>query len=51
MAKHVAEGGRIVMSGILTTQADEVVAAYEAAGFALIRRDDLVEWSTLVMGR
>ncbi|MBU2956942.1 50S ribosomal protein L11 methyltransferase [Paracoccus sp. 1_MG-2023] len=51
MARHVVEGGRIVMSGILTTQAEDVIAAYEAQGFALIRRDDLVEWSTLVMGR
>ncbi|MGZ3215483.1 50S ribosomal protein L11 methyltransferase [Paracoccus sp. T5] len=51
MARHVAPAGRIIMSGILTTQAEEVVAAYQAAGFALDRRDDLGDWTTLVMTR
>ena len=30
MARYVAHGGRAILSGILTTQADEVVAAYAA---------------------
>ncbi|MFN3526698.1 MAG: 50S ribosomal protein L11 methyltransferase [Paracoccus sp. (in: a-proteobacteria)] len=51
MARHVAQRGRIIMSGILTTQADEVVAAYSEQGFALERRDDLGDWTTLVMIR
>lgn len=51
MARHVAPAGKIIMSGILTTQAEEVVAAYQAAGFALDRRDDLGDWTTLVMTR
>lgn len=51
MARYVSAGGKIVMSGILTTQAEEVVAAYQAAGFALDRRDDLGDWSTLVLTR
>ncbi|MFN3274353.1 MAG: 50S ribosomal protein L11 methyltransferase [Paracoccus sp. (in: a-proteobacteria)] len=51
MARHVSTRGRIILSGILTTQADEVVAAYQQAGFALDRRDDLGDWSTLVMTR
>lgn len=51
MARHVAPAGRIIMSGILTTQAEEVVLAYQAAGFALDRRDDLGDWTTLVMTR
>nr|WP_111297657.1 50S ribosomal protein L11 methyltransferase [Paracoccus saliphilus] len=51
MARHVAPSGKIIMSGILTTQAEEVVAAYEAAGFALDRRDDQGDWTTLVMTR
>lgn len=51
MARHVAPAGRIVMSGILTTQADEVVAAYRKAGFAPDRRDDMGDWTTLVMTR
>ncbi|MGR3199617.1 MAG: 50S ribosomal protein L11 methyltransferase [Paracoccus sp. (in: a-proteobacteria)] len=51
MARYVGGGGKIVLSGILTTQADEVVEAYRAAGFGLDRRDDLGDWSTLVMTR
>ena len=51
MARHVAKDGRIVMSGILTTQADEVTAAYQAVGFAPDRRDDMGDWTTLVMIR
>ena len=51
MARYVAHGGRAILSGILTTQADEVVAAYAAGGLALERRDDLGEWSTLVVTR
>ena len=51
MARMVAPAGRIVLSGILVTQAEEVVAAYREAGFALDRRDDGAEWSALVMER
>lgn len=42
-------GGTAILSGILNTQADGVIAAYEAAGFALkdhLRRKD---WTTLVL--
>jgi ribosomal protein L11 methyltransferase len=51
MATMVAPGGRIILSGILTTQAEEVNGVYQDAGFALDRRDDLAEWSALVMER
>lgn len=51
MARRVAPAGRIILSGILTTQADEVTAAYRAAGFTDVQRMDLGEWSTLVMSR
>ncbi|MFV0408594.1 MAG: 50S ribosomal protein L11 methyltransferase [Paracoccus sp. (in: a-proteobacteria)] len=51
MARHLAHGGRAILSGILTTQADEVTAAYDRAGFDQERRDDLGEWSTLLMRR
>jgi len=51
MARHMAPAGKIILSGILTTQAEEVVSAYQAAGFALDRRDDLGDWTTLVMTR
>ncbi|TKW68244.1 MAG: 50S ribosomal protein L11 methyltransferase [Paracoccus denitrificans] len=51
MKRHVGPGGRAILSGILTTQAEEVLAAYDAADFDLERRDDIGEWSTLVMIR
>ncbi|MEF9604286.1 50S ribosomal protein L11 methyltransferase [Paracoccus sp. PXZ] len=51
MARQLAPGGRAILSGILVTQAEEVIAAYAAGGLALERRDDLGEWSTLVVRR
>ncbi|WP_410218071.1 50S ribosomal protein L11 methyltransferase [Paracoccus sp. (in: a-proteobacteria)] len=51
MARHVAHDGKIILSGILTTQADDVVEAYREAGFTLDRRDDLGDWTTLLMTR
>ncbi|MCF3973775.1 50S ribosomal protein L11 methyltransferase [Paracoccus salsus] len=51
MARHVGSGGKVILSGILSDQAQEVVQAYEAAGFALDRRDDLGEWVTLTLTR
>ena len=51
MARYVAHGGHAILSGILTTQADEVIAAYAAGGLVLERRDDLGDWSTLVVTR
>lgn len=51
MARNVAQAGRIILSGILTTQADEVVEAYRKTGFTLDRRDDQGDWTTLVLTR
>lgn len=49
MAQHLAPGGRAILSGILTEQADAVASAYAEAGVPVERRDDLGEWSTLVV--
>ena len=51
MASHVAAGGLVILSGLLVIQAEAVTAAYVAAGFALETRDDIGEWSTLVLRR
>ena len=51
MSLHVAPGGYAILSGILNTQADEVVAAYKRAGFTLAARDEISEWTTLVLRR
>ncbi len=49
MAAHVAPGGRAVLSGLLVTQAEAVLAAYVAQGFALETREDIGEWSALTL--
>ena len=51
MAAHAAPGGRVILSGLLAVQAEAVQAAYAAAGFVPEARDDLGEWSTLVLRR
>ena len=51
MARYVAPGGHAILSGILATQADAVVAAYAAGGLALETREDHGEWTTLVVRR
>ena len=51
IATHLATGGRAILSGLLAVQADSVIAAYEATGFCLQSRDDIGEWSTLVLQR
>jgi len=49
MAKHAAPGGLAILSGLLNTQADDVLAAYTAQGFEMSARDELGEWTTLVL--
>jgi len=49
MGRLTAPGGLAILSGLLTTQADEVQAAYVAQGFALAEREDIGDWSTLVL--
>ena len=51
VAAHLAPGGLAILSGLLVVQADAVTAAYLAAGHTLAARDDIGEWSTLVMRR
>ena len=49
MAIHAAPGGRIVLSGLLATQADAVADAYLARGLILDSRETLGEWAALVL--
>ncbi len=49
LAKIVAPGGRVVLSGLLTSQANAALAAYRA--FRLERRIVLDGWTTLVLKR
>lgn len=47
----MAPGGLAVLSGLLVTQAPQVIAAYRAAGFHLTNRQDIAGWSTLTLTR
>ena len=47
----LATGGRAILSGLLAVQAEAVTAAYVAAGLCLLSRDDIGEWSTLVLDK
>ena len=49
MAAHVGKGGIAILSGLLVVQAEAVTAAYVAEGFVLEAREDIGEWSTLVL--
>lgn len=51
MAAHAATGGVIILSGLLVVQADSILAAYATAGFAPASREDIGEWSILVLRR
>ncbi|MDM7933523.1 50S ribosomal protein L11 methyltransferase [Tabrizicola sp.] len=51
ISKQLATGGRAILSGLLAVQAEAVTAAYVAAGLCLQDRDDIGEWSTLVLQR
>lgn len=51
MARHVAPGGHVILSGILNPQADEVVEVYSRSGFNLVDRQEIVDWTTLTMAR
>lgn len=51
MARHTAPGSLAILSGLLTTQAADVLAAYVAAGFAEVEREEIGDWTTLVLRR
>jgi ribosomal protein L11 methyltransferase len=51
MAAHSAVGGHIILSGLLIPQADDVIAAYQVAGFALVDRREIGDWATLTLRR
>ena len=51
MARHTAPGSLAILSGLLTTQAPDVLAAYVTAGFAEVEREEIGDWTTLVLRR
>ena len=51
MAKHTAAGGKVILSGILNEQADDVIAIYRENGYNLVRQTQIVDWTTLILGK
>lgn len=46
---RTTKGGRVLLSGMLGTQADEVLAAYTAQGLSLVTRYNRGEWTSLLL--
>lgn len=44
-------GGALILSGLLSGQAREILARYRSTGFRLMRRRDLEGWATLTFSR
>lgn len=51
ITESLRPAGKVILSGILIEQADEVIAAYSQAGNSLDHRADIGDWTTLVMSR
>ena len=51
LVQALAPGGRLVLSGLLTGDADPVLAAYTGAGLQLVARADEGEWASLLLRR
>ncbi|MGB0499040.1 MAG: 50S ribosomal protein L11 methyltransferase, partial [Rubricella sp.] len=51
MAAHTAPGARVILSGILTRQAQWVESVYTGWGFAVERRIVIGEWITFTLRR
>jgi ribosomal protein L11 methyltransferase len=49
MTRHLAPGGRVILSGLLTHQAPAVVAAYRARGLVPLRHLRIEGWSSLLL--
>ncbi len=45
----LAEGGYVILSGILNEQADEVIKVYCRNGNSLVRRQEIGEWTTIIL--
>jgi ribosomal protein L11 methyltransferase len=48
IARKLAPGGVLMLSGILIHQAPAVIASYVAQGFAITRHSRVTGWSALV---
>ncbi|MGB9152400.1 MAG: 50S ribosomal protein L11 methyltransferase [Alphaproteobacteria bacterium] len=51
LKKNLRPGGMAILSGLLTTQANMVIAAHRMQGLALIKHMKIGEWSVLALTR
>lgn len=51
MARRVAPGGHVILSGLLVEQGAFVAEVYARLGFNLVSRDDIGDWTCLTMSR
>lgn len=51
VGRVLAPGGVLLLAGLLNDQADDVIAAYEAAGCRLVDRHVVGDWPTLMLVR
>ena len=49
LTANLRPGGYAILSGILNEQADDVVSVYAQNGANLARRDEIGEWTTLLL--
>ena len=49
MTDRLAPGGCVILSGILNTQADEVIEVYTQLGNSMVQRHEIGEWTTTVL--
>ena len=49
MAGNIQSGGYAILSGILNPQADEVVATYGEHGFNVVNREQITDWTCLLL--
>jgi ribosomal protein L11 methyltransferase len=49
MSPHLAPGARVILSGLLKTQAGGVIAAYRARGLTPLKHLKIEGWSSLLL--
>ena len=49
MGRNIGVNGYAILSGILNPQADEVLESYYQNGFDLVKRDEIGDWTTLIL--
>lgn len=49
LGRNIGENGFAVLSGILNPQAEDVIESYQLNGFELVNRDEIGDWTTLIL--